>query len=131
MYCGCPSISTSTPAVGAPPMPRILIPPAAPAATPYPIIPLCEINSPGTSSVSRGRREGCILSAIFSSEITVMLIGTFRRFTFGMVPVTITSSRRTVSFLSAGCLFSAGNGIVASRHMPMKTMYFFILSREI
>lgn len=107
MYCGCPSISTSTPEVGSPPTPRIFIPPAAPAATPYPITPRPVMNSPGTCSVSTGSSDGSNRRSICRSSTTDTLIGRLRKFTAGRDPVTITSSIRTESAKRSGTALRA------------------------
>ena len=91
MYWGWPSISTSSPVVGAPPTPRSVICPAAPPETPYPMIPRPVTNSPGICSVSVGSSDGRNPSAICCLPTTEMVIGKCRMSVSCRVPVITTS----------------------------------------
>ena len=98
MNWGCPSINIRTPVVGSPPIPLIVICPAAPVDTPKPVIPRSVTNKPGTRPLSTGSKADSLLSEICSRVTIETAIGTLFLLTFTGVPVITTSSRFMVSF---------------------------------
>ena len=107
------------------PKPRIDIPPAAPADTPYPVTPLEVTNKPGTSSSMEGRRE-------FSSETAILClptteIGAGRISLSRAVRVPVTTAVDMVSRFSCALLSGDENKTAGKRTAVSKASLFFIV----
>ena len=129
IYWGWPSISTSKPAVGLPPMPRRFIPPAAPVDTPYPMMPRLVANSPGTCSVSAGSTDGwkrCSNTLRFTTE---MVIGRCRISVSFLVPVTTTSSIVRFRAMRALSFAACANPAIVQRPATERSNMFFFFIR--